>query len=79
MDRVERQFQVTGPNELWVADSAYNSSLYGIEYLVVIQDLFSAVHRRLVDGFSATSGSHDTSIENGSRATSTEGHGDPSF
>ena len=45
VDRVERQFQATGPDELWVADSTYIPTVEGTLYLAVIQDVFS---RRIV-------------------------------
>lgn len=44
-DRVKRQFQASGPNQLWVADATCLSTREGTLYLAIIKDVFS---RRLV-------------------------------
>ena len=44
-DLVQRQFQATRPNELWVADATYVPTRQGVLYVAVIMDVFA---RRVV-------------------------------
>ncbi len=44
-DLVERDFEVTGPDQLWVADITYIPTWAGFLYLAVVVDAFS---RRVV-------------------------------
>jgi transposase InsO family protein len=41
LDRVQRQFQPAGPNQLWAADVTYIDTAEGWMYLAVVLDLFS--------------------------------------
>ena len=49
-DRVQRNFQVTRPNALWVSDPTYVATWYGIVYVAFVIDAFA---RRIV-GWSAS-------------------------
>ena len=40
-DRVERRFEATAPNRLWVADITYVPTLEGFVYLAMVLDVFS--------------------------------------
>ena len=44
-DLVQRHFCATGPNELWVADATYFSTVEGVLYLAIVLDVFA---RRIV-------------------------------
>jgi putative transposase len=49
-NRLERQFQVSGPDEVWVTDITYIKTHEGWLYLCIVIDLFS---RRVVGPLSA--------------------------
>ena len=56
-NRLDRQFEMTRPNEGWIGDATYIRTVAGWLYLAVILDLFS---RRVV-GY-ALSRHHDTQL-----------------
>ena len=45
LDRVNRQFQATRPNELWVADFTYVATWSGVDYVAFVIDVFA---RRII-------------------------------
>ena len=45
LDRVNRQFQATRPNELWVADFTYVATWSGVVYVAFVIDVFA---RRII-------------------------------
>ena len=47
MDLVERDFNATRPNELWVSDLTYIATWRGFVYVAFVIDVFAPTHRRL--------------------------------
>lgn len=47
VDHVNRQFQATRPNELWVADFTYVATWVGCVYVAFVVDVFA---RRIIGG-----------------------------
>ena len=47
MDLVERDFNATRPNELWVSDLTYIATWRGFVYVAFVIDVFARPHRRL--------------------------------
>ena len=45
LDRVNRQFEATHPNELWVADFTYVATWSGFVYVALVIDVFA---RRII-------------------------------
>ena len=50
MDLVERDFNATRPNELWVSDLTYIATWRGFVYVAFVIDVFA----RLIVGWRAT-------------------------